>query len=261
MTRGTAIGLVTAMLLIGGLRWAVAGQDDATPPPYEPPLGGALVPMPAPRALGGAAARGDAVAAPSLIASARSNAITLYAGPGDSAPTSTLASPSDLGSPRVFLVLGRAGEWLQVLLPMRPNESIGWIRANDVSLRTTSFRVRVELGAHRITVWDGANVVMRAPAGIGKAMTSTPTGLYYVTDLLRPPDPRGVYGPYALGLSGYSERLNEFRGGPGQIGIHGTNDPEGLGRDVSHGCVRIANDEITRIARLLPLGTPVFITR
>jgi len=260
MTRGAAIGLVAAMLAIGALRWAVVGGGDATPPPYEPPLGSALVPMPAPPA-GGAQASDDAIAAPSLVASARTNAITLYARPDGAASSSTLDSPGDLGSPRVFLVLGRAGEWLQVLLPIRPNESIGWVRAIDVSLRTTSFRVRVELGAHRITVWDGATVVLRAPAGIGRAMTSTPTGLYFVTDLLRPPDAGDLYGPYALGLSAYSERLNEFRGGPGQIGIHGTNDPQGLGRDVSHGCIRIANDQITRIAHLLPLGTPVFITR
>ena len=259
MTRGTAIGLVAAIVLIGGLRLAVVGQDDTSPPPYEPPLGTALVPMPAPPT--GTGPRDDAVAAPSLVARARTNAIALYAAPGASAPTTTLSSPGDLGSPRVFLVLGRAGQWLQVLLPIRPNESTGWVRADDVSLHTTSFRVRVELGAHRITVWNGASVVLRAPAGIGKAMTSTPTGLYFVTDLLRPPDAGDLYGPYALGLSAYSERLNEFRGGPGQIGIHGTNDPKGLGRDVSHGCVRIANDQITRIAGLLPLGTPVFITR
>lgn len=261
MTRGAAIGLVVALLVIGALRWAVLGGAAAPPPPYEPPLGSALVPMPAPPAPSGAGARGDAIAAPSLVATARTNAVTVYTGPGDSGPTSTLNSPGDLGSTRVFLVLGRTGEWLQVLLPMRPNESTGWVRATDVSLRTTSFRVRVELGAHRITVWDGASVVLRAPAGIGKAMTSTPTGLYFVTDLLRPPDAGGLYGPYALGLSAYSERLNEFRGGPGQIGIHGTNDPKSVGRDVSHGCIRIANDQITRIARLLPLGTPVFITR
>ena len=259
MTRGAAIGLVVAMLMIGAVRWAAVGSEDTNPPPYMPPLGSGLVPMPVPHASSGAS--GGVAAAPSLVARARTSAVPLYATPSDPVPTATLDSPGDLGNPRVFLVLGRAGDWLRVLLPIRPNESIGWVRTSDVTLVTTSFRVRVELDAHRITVWDGSKVVLRAPAGIGRAMTSTPTGLYYLTDLLRPPDPDGLYGPYAFGLSGFSERLNEFRGGPGQIGIHGTNDPDRLGEDVSHGCIRIANEQITRIARLLPLGTPVFITR
>ena len=53
--------------------------------------------------------------------------------------------------------------------------------------------------------------------------------------------------------------LQSFGGGPGQIGIHGTNEPGALGTDVSHGCVRISNASITKLARLLPLGTPVQI--
>jgi lipoprotein-anchoring transpeptidase ErfK/SrfK len=54
--------------------------------------------------------------------------------------------------------------------------------------------------------------------------------------------------------------LFSFGGGPGQIGLHGTNAPRLLGRDVSHGCVRMRNQAITRLARMLPLGTPVRIS-
>jgi len=55
--------------------------------------------------------------------------------------------------------------------------------------------------------------------------------------------------------------LYSFGGGPGQIGIHGTNDPSSVGRSVSHGCIRLSNAAITRLAQELPLGTPVTITR
>jgi lipoprotein-anchoring transpeptidase ErfK/SrfK len=41
------------------------------------------------------------------------------------------------------------------------------------------------------------------------------------------------------------------------IGIHGTNDPSGLGKDVSHGCIRMSNTGINKLARILPLGVPV----
>ncbi|TMK55197.1 MAG: L,D-transpeptidase, partial [Actinobacteria bacterium] len=42
---------------------------------------------------------------------------------------------------------------------------------------------------------------------------------------------------------------------------HGTNAPWLLGESVSHGCVRVRNDTIRRLARVLPLGTPVLIRR
>ena len=41
--------------------------------------------------------------------------------------------------------------------------------------------------------------------------------------------------------------------------MHGTNDPSGLGKDVSAGCIRVDNDAITRLAAMLLLGTPVEI--
>jgi lipoprotein-anchoring transpeptidase ErfK/SrfK len=95
--------------------------------------------------------------------------------------------------------------------------------------------------------------------GVGGGFSQTQTGRYFVADLLRPPDPGGFYGPYALGLSAYSRVFTSFAGGDGQIGIHGTNAPEGVGSDVSHGCIRVRNGVIARLARLLPLGTPVSI--
>jgi lipoprotein-anchoring transpeptidase ErfK/SrfK len=85
----------------------------------------------------------------------------------------------------------------------------------------------------------------------------TPTGTFFITELLEQSNPRGLYGPYAFGLSAYSNVLYSFGGGPGQIGIHGTNEPSLLGTSASHGCIRVANAVIARLARLLPLGTPV----
>lgn len=62
------------------------------------------------------------------------------------------------------------------------------------------------------------------------------------------------------GLSGFSNVLTEFNGGDGVIGIHGTNDPSSIGRDVSHGCIRMSNTGITTLAATLPLGTPVEVS-
>jgi lipoprotein-anchoring transpeptidase ErfK/SrfK len=96
---------------------------------------------------------------------------------------------------------------------------------------------------------------------VGRARTPTPGGRYYTKELLRPPRPDSVYGPYAYGLSGFSNELTTFDGGDGVIGIHGTNDPAGLGQDVSHGCIRMPNAEIVKLVEQikLPLGVPVDI--
>jgi lipoprotein-anchoring transpeptidase ErfK/SrfK len=77
--------------------------------------------------------------------------------------------------------------------------------------------------------------------------------------LIKAPNPNTVYGPYAYGLSSHSDTLTSFNGGDGEIGIHGNNDASVLGHNITHGCIRIDNAEITRLAGKLPLGTPVDI--
>ncbi|HYX44554.1 MAG TPA: L,D-transpeptidase, partial [Acidimicrobiales bacterium] len=99
--------------------------------------------------------------------------------------------------------------------------------------------------------------------GVGTANTPTPGGLYFTKELIQIEDaagnlyPNGPYGPYAYGLSGFSDVLDSFGGGDGALGLHGTNDPSSLGRDVSHGCIRMSNEGITALAGVLPLGVPV----
>ena len=122
-----------------------------------------------------------------------------------------------------------------------------------------TYRIVVELFAHRITVYDGSSVFHDEPIGLGNRSTPTPGVNYYVKELLRPPNPDGAYGPYAYGLSGFSNQLTSFAGGEGVIGIHGTNDPSSLGKDLIYGCIRMSNSGITRLAQRIPLGTPVDI--
>jgi lipoprotein-anchoring transpeptidase ErfK/SrfK len=170
-----------------------------------------------------------------------------------------LTNPNADGAPLVFLVEEEQPGWLRVLLPVRPNGATGWIRADAVTLSSTGYHIDVTLAAHRIVVADGDRVVDDEPIGVGRANTPTPGGAYYITELLQQPTPDGPYGPYAYGLSGYSNVLHAFNGGAGIVGIHGTNDPAGLGHDVSHGCIRMSNAGISKLAHLLPLGTPVDI--
>jgi len=198
----------------------------------------------------------------SWIATAAVGEVEVFADPDDDQPVRRLASPDDNGTPLVFLVDGpdAGGPWLRVLMPVRPNGTTGWIRSRDVDLAQTPYRIEVELTAHRLSVWRGREVVVESPIGVGRDNTPTPGGRYYVKELIQPPTPDTVYGPYVFGLSGFSDVITSFAGDPdATIGIHGNNDPSSIGRNVSHGCIRLPNDVVTRLTELIPLGTPVEI--
>ena len=96
-------------------------------------------------------------------------------------------------------------------------------------------------------------------AAVGRPSKPTPTGQFYVTVKLRPPQISPVYGAWALALSGFSNVLDQFGTGDGQIALHGTSNTAEIGQAVSHGCVRLDNQVVTTLAKLLPLGTPVTI--
>ncbi len=197
----------------------------------------------------------------SVVARARARSVPLYRAAGDSRPYRTLRERTFSGQriPLAFLVRVRRPGWVRVYLPERPNRSSAWLRARDLRLATSPFRITIGQRGHRLTLWRDGRAVMRRTIALGRALTPTPLGRYYVTDVFRPPDPKGFYGPYALGLSAHSTVLNEFGSGDGQVGIHGTNQPSVLGTNVSHGCIRVRNDAISTLAQRVPLGTPVDI--
>jgi lipoprotein-anchoring transpeptidase ErfK/SrfK len=195
-----------------------------------------------------------------LVAEAAVARVPVFPQPEGGNPFVRLERQGIFGEPRVFLVQEERGDWLRALLPMEPNGSEGWIRARDVTLSEHSYRIRVDITARRLTVFEDDRVVLRQTVAVGTPGAPTPTGLFFTTVLAKPDDPSGPYGRFAYGLSAYSEVYEEFAGGDGQVAIHGTNAPSLIGQAVSHGCIRMENSAITRLARLVPLGTPVRIT-
>jgi lipoprotein-anchoring transpeptidase ErfK/SrfK len=175
----------------------------------------------------------------------------------DGAPVTTLTNPNASGAPLVFLITEKAGDWLRVLLPVRPNGSEGWVRADEVSIATLEYRLEVSTADRTVTLLQGDEVVRTFSAAIGTGDTPTPLGTFYLTELLAPTN--HGYGPYAYGISAFSDVLNSFGGGPGQIGMHGTDDSDSIGQAASHGCIRLSNEDITYLAGILPLGTPITI--
>ena len=198
---------------------------------------------------------------PATIATTKVLALVAYAQPATTAKVVGTFSPkTSYGLPRTMLVTGVKPGWYEVLLPQRPNDSSGWVPAADVTVSTTAYKITVQLSAHHLWLTNAGKAVLDTPAVIGNGSTPTPTGLFYVTD---PVDlrtnPNTAYGVFALGLSGFSNVLTSFDGGPGQIAVHGTNDAAQVGQSISNGCVRIPNPDILQIAAVVPLGTPVQI--
>jgi lipoprotein-anchoring transpeptidase ErfK/SrfK len=238
-------GVVALVLLAVGC----ARSDPAPPAPVAAPAPAVQATVPPPPAAPPA----------SIVATARVPVVQVYAEPSTTTPTATIANPNDYGEPVVFLVKSPQADWLHVALPKRPNGVTGWIRASDVTLSESEWRLKVELGARKLTVWKGADVVRQETVAVGMASAPTPTGDFYLTELLDTGEPRGPYGPWAFGLSAYSDVYTSFAGGPGQVGLHGTNEPAKLGRDVSHGCIRVTNEAIIALAAELPVGSPISI--
>ncbi len=217
---------------------------------------GTAPPGPAPPA-------GDA--SPSVVAQAVVPSVTARVAPADdAAEVTTLAHPTPVGSPLVFRAVpggSAVAEWIEVQLPIQPNGTTGWVKRDDVTLFENPYRIEVDRGSHRLRVYHLGDLWVDTVIAVGTGATPTPVGEFYLLELLAPPDPTGPYGPYAFGLSGFSEVLDSFGGAETAIiGLHGTDEPEALGTDVSFGCIRLANDVMEQLATTLPLGTPVVIT-
>jgi lipoprotein-anchoring transpeptidase ErfK/SrfK len=199
------------------------------------------------------------LARPLVVRPPAGASLTVWSAPRTSATPQSLPPTTGFGSATVLLATARKGSWYRVVLPTRPNGSTAWVRTRDVSLHPTRDQLRVDLAARTLTWTRDGRVVLETPVAIGAPDTPTPTGAFSVTDLLDNADDSGAYGPFALGLAAHSNTLSEFAGGDGQIGLHGTNEPWSIGQAVSHGCVRVPNDVVARLATSLPLGTPVTI--
>lgn len=251
--RIAVVGLVVVLLMVAVVGFfATRGGDSgqATPAP----------PSTLPGSTSGLSA--TFAAAPLRAATTTGGDVAVYAAPdGTAAPTTTLSAQTEYLLPRSFLVFDRYHDWLHVYLPTRPNDSTGWIKASDVTLSDPlDYQIKVTLADHSLTLLKDGAVQFTVPAAIGTGDTPTPTGTFYYTDPLDLANQPGTgYGVFAIGLSGHSDVLQTFAGGDGQIAVHGTDDAGTIGQSVSHGCVRVDNDTILKLAKL-PLGTPVVIS-
>lgn len=220
------------------------------------PVAVAAAPVPVPAPAPAPAPEGPPL--PTLSARIDVPALSVYDQPGAPMATGALLPVTELGTARVLPVVALGGDWLEVLLPTRPNGSTGWIRSRDVTLQPVGDAVVVDLAARTLAWVHRGVVVLSTKVGIGAGASPTPTGLFFVTDVF-PADPAGSYGAWVIALDAHSDAFTEFEGGDARIAIHGTDDPASIGAAASAGCIRVAADPLRTLAAGLPPGTPVLV--
>ena len=186
--------------------------------------------------------------------------VTAYRAPAKR-PLQTLPARTSLGATVVLGVRGVVHDrdcepsWYRVQLPDPSERTGGHVRADALRVFRVSTRIHIDLSARQLEVERDGERVLTVPAAVGSSATPTPQGGFYVNQKVRVTDADGPYGPAVLGMSGFSDVLTGWAEG-GSIAIHGTSDPGSIGRAVSDGCVRVANDVVAGLYEEIDAGTP-----
>ncbi len=189
---------------------------------------------------------------------------TAFATPGPEAPVvGRLETQTPEETTNLVLVLDStttpAGEvWAKVRLPVLPNNTVGWIPRRALGGYTVvATHLVIDRARLRATLYSKGRSVFSAPVGIGQTRWPTPGGKFYIRNkLTQYANP--FYGPLAFGTSARSAVLTDWPAG-GFVGIHGTNQPDLIPGRISHGCVRMRNGDILRLAPIMPIGTPLTV--
>jgi lipoprotein-anchoring transpeptidase ErfK/SrfK len=154
----------------------------------------------------------------------------------------------------------KGATWHRVWVAMRPNGSRGWVKEGQLAFYTTSAKIEIDLSQRKLYVFRRGELRGTYTVAVGKPGLATPTGFFYVNQKLKPPSPGGPFGVLAIGISAFQPKLPDWaQGGP--VAIHGTNEPWLLGQAVSHGCVRMRNNDVRAVSRMVPSGSPVVIRK
>jgi len=108
------------------------------------------------------------------------------------------------------------------------------------------------------------------PVTVGSQQTASPIGHWTVKAVAKMPTFR--YDPLMLKKGERSSHAHLLPPGPNNpvgvlwialnkkgIGIHGTDDPDSIGRNASHGCIRLANWDVVKLAGMVKPGVPVTV--
>jgi len=112
---------------------------------------------------------------------------------------------------------------------------------------------RIPIGKRQQLVVVGSNVAVRGPDGKATPVAASEGKEIVVGGNM-------IIPPFGTNQRKYKDVLGTHRLSLGNgYAIHGTNKPETVGRSVSHGCIRLRNEDVARLHDMVPIGTPVFV--
>jgi lipoprotein-anchoring transpeptidase ErfK/SrfK len=107
------------------------------------------------------------------------------------------------------------------------------------------YRIIVDRSDRKLQLLVQNKIVKTYPVAIGRIAFQTPHGEFTIINKV--PNPGGPFGVLWMGLS------------KPHYGIHGTNDRSSIGKMVSHGCIRMYNEDVIELSKLVDIGTQVII--
>jgi lipoprotein-anchoring transpeptidase ErfK/SrfK len=130
-------------------------------------------------------------------------------------------------------------------------------------------RIEVDKTNNQLRVYDSSNKIVAAfPATVGSTERPAPSGTATVVSVA--PDPTYIYDPRKLSWGPKSAGVLKIASGPNNpvgttwialnvqsYGIHGTPDPDLVGKTASHGCIRLTNWDAAALGKAVKKGTPV----
>jgi len=150
----------------------------------------------------------------------------------------------------------------------QPNWQEWAIQSGQLATQSTSQNLWLELNLtrRRLTVYLNNQPLKSYPVAVGKPGWETPVGNFTIKEMIRNPD---WINPFtgAVIRAGQSRNplgrrwIGFWTDGKDWIGFHGTPDPQYIGQAVSHGCVRMKNQDIEELFENVAVGTPVKVVR
>ena len=128
----------------------------------------------------------------------------------------------------------------------------GWAREEKAAVLPASagqerMLIWVELDSKRLTVYENGEAAAVFPVAAGTGDTPSPIGAFRVTSR------------FMTDLSGFGTRFLGLNVPWGSYGLHGTNKPNSIGKNASHGCIRMSVSDAETLYAMVPAGTRVVI--
>ncbi|MBI5206953.1 MAG: L,D-transpeptidase family protein [Candidatus Firestonebacteria bacterium] len=125
---------------------------------------------------------------------------------------------------------------------------------------TKQLKISVDTRKNILILYKEKEIIKHYSVATGKNETPSPIGIFTISSRIENPtwtlnginipggDPKNALGPRWMG---FEEQK--------QYGIHGTIEPESIGKNVSQGCIRMNNNDVIELFKIIPLGTKVEI--